>query len=107
MLGSDPAVAFVVSNYAESRALLAHSSAENIFFFVWKYINLIIDEPICERAVEAWPAHHSVFSNRRLPQGVKNEKSMQSLWDSKMDLWGITDWFIRGKNDHLVNNVGL
>lgn len=97
MLGSDPAGIFVVSKYAESRALLAHSSAENIFFIVWKYINLIIDEPVCERAIEAWPAHHSVFSNHRLPQRVKNEKSMQSLWDSKMNLWGITCWFIRKK----------
>lgn len=90
-------MAFVVSKCAESRALLAHSSAENIFFIVWKYINLIIDEPICERTIEAWPAHHSVFSNHRLPQGLKNEKSMQSLRDSKMDLWGITGWFRRKK----------
>lgn len=106
-LGLDSVVAFVVSKYSGSRALIAHSSAENIFFIVWKYINLIIDKSICERAIEAWPAHHSVFSNYRMPQGVKNEKSMQSLWDSEMDLWGITGWFIRKKNYHFDNNVGL
>lgn len=88
----------MISKYSESRALLAHSSAENIFLIVWKYINLIIDKSICERAIEAWPAHHSVFSKHRMPQGVKNEKSMQSLWDSEMDLWGITGWSIRKKN---------
>jgi len=33
----------VVSKYAGSRVSIAHSSAENIFFVVRKYINLIID----------------------------------------------------------------
>lgn len=33
----------VVSKYAGSRVSIAHSSAENIFFIVRKYINLIID----------------------------------------------------------------